>query len=353
VKRVVIAGGGVAGHRIAYALQKDADVTLIDPKDYLEVPMAAPRMLVEPRRAADAIIPFSAFLPRVAHMQGVVEAVQPHSIKVNGKALPFDYLVLATGSAYQDDLIKPHSGSAPGRREHFHQWADRLHRAQRVVIVGGGPVGVELAGEILEDQRGKQLTLIHNGPTILPALTRGPQRYAHSFLTNRGAEVLLNQTASDAQLVLSRVTTSSGDLVFHCAGYRIDTGYLRDFPAPVLDAAGRVLTDQYLRMAGTENIFVAGDITALPEPRLGIWAGKHAAVIIDNLRKLIRTTPASRTRLASYKPATGSRMMLVTLGRSHGTGHIPPVDFTNSWFARSVKSRDMFIGRYRKAIGLS
>jgi NADH dehydrogenase FAD-containing subunit len=346
VKCVVIVGGGLAGHRIAYALQKDARVILIDPKDYFEVPMAAPRMLVEPRRAAEAVIPFAAFLPRVEHIQGRVSAVQPDAVTVAGKQVSFDYLVLATGSAYQDELVKPHTGSAPARREHFHQWADRIRMAKKIVIVGGGPVGVELAGEILEEQRGKDLTLIHNGLTLLPGLTPGPQKYALSFLTGRGAKVLLNRSATDED-------TGGADLLFRCVGYRADTSCLREFMGDALDPTGLVRTDPHLRLSGTENIFVAGDITALPEPKLGIRAGKHAAVITANLRALIRANAGSRVKLAVYKPATGDKTMLVTLGRNHGTGHIPLGDFTNSWFARTVKSRDMFVGRYRKALGLT
>src|SRR5437879_4273289 len=70
--RVVIAGGGLAGHRIAYALQWETDVTLIDPKDYFEVPMAVPRMLVEPGRAWDAIIPYADFLTQVTFVRAMV-----------------------------------------------------------------------------------------------------------------------------------------------------------------------------------------------------------------------------------------------------------------------------------------
>jgi flavin-dependent dehydrogenase len=37
-QRIVVVGGGIAGHKIAYAMQHVADVTLVDPKDYVEVP---------------------------------------------------------------------------------------------------------------------------------------------------------------------------------------------------------------------------------------------------------------------------------------------------------------------------
>lgn len=323
-------------------MQKEAEVTLIDPKNYFEVPMAAPRMLVEPGRGDDAVIPFVDFLRHVNHVQGGAKEVQPEFVRVGEREIPFDYLVLATGAGYASDLVKPHAGEAEGRRLHFRQWAERLRAAKQILIVGGGPVGVELAGEILEDLPGKRVRLVHGGPALLPLLTAGPREYALSFLRKRGAEVLLNQQVTEAQ-------QEGADLVLWCAGYRIDTGYLRNYPGRVLDGNGRVLVDAHLRMAGSSRIFVAGDITALPEPKLGIWAGRQAAVVIANLRALMRGGRGLKT----YRPATGSQMMLVTLGRNHGTGHIPLGDFTNSWFARRVKSRDMFIGRYRKAVGLA
>ncbi|MES1258850.1 MAG: FAD-dependent oxidoreductase [Acidobacteriota bacterium] len=335
---VLIAGGGLAGHRIAFALQREARVTLIDPKDYFEVPMAAPRMLVEPQRAEDAIIPYAAFLPHVTHVRGALHDVQPGFVRVGETEIGFDYLVLATGTSYDTDLIKPHAGTAPSRRAHFRQWAERIGGANRILIVGGGPVGVEVAGEILEDRPDRKLTLVHSGPALLPSLTPGPQRYALAFLRQRGAEVILGRPVAGEQ----------ADVTLWCAGSRGDTGYLRNYPGRVLDAAGRVLVDPHLRVAGTSNIFAAGDITALPEPKLGIRAGRHAAVVIANLRGLLH----GKQSLRVYRPATGSQTMLVTLGRHHGTGHIPFFDFTNSWLARQVKSRDMFIGRYRKGIGL-
>ena len=68
-QRVVVVGGGAAGHKIAYALQHAADVTLVDPKDYLEVPMAVPRLMVDPG-SLPALIAYREFLPKAELVQG-------------------------------------------------------------------------------------------------------------------------------------------------------------------------------------------------------------------------------------------------------------------------------------------
>lgn len=333
MRRVVIAGGGLAGHRIAFALQHEAAVTLIDPKDFFEVPMAVPRMLVDPGRTRDAIIPYTEFLPAVTLVLGSLQSVQPGYVTTTSGDVPYDYLVIATGAAYSGDLIKSPFASAVERTVQLRVQSHQIRQAGNILIVGGGPVGVEIAGEILQDLPGKHVTLIQNGPHLLPSLTPKPRRYALEYLQRRGAEIRLGEAASDLAL-------QQADLVLWCTG---------NTHAP----ASRLDVDRHLRIAGTRNTFAVGDITSLPEPKMGIWAGKHAAVVIENLRRLLRAPLGGDVPLRSYQPATNNQTMLVTLGRRHGTGHLPFGDFTNSWFARKVKSQDVFITRYRKGIGLA
>ena len=64
--QVVINGGGMAGALLAKALSPKHKVTLVDSNEYFEVPMSAPRSLVQPGFADGAIIPFKAALPGVS-----------------------------------------------------------------------------------------------------------------------------------------------------------------------------------------------------------------------------------------------------------------------------------------------
>src|SRR5437868_13561753 len=69
-KQVVIFGGGVAGVQLARDLAQDMKVILVDPNAYFEVPMAAPRNLVHPEFADDALIPYAKALTTVSHLRG-------------------------------------------------------------------------------------------------------------------------------------------------------------------------------------------------------------------------------------------------------------------------------------------
>src|SRR5882757_8191026 len=98
---LVVIGGGMAGHLIAHSMQSAMNVTLVDPKTYIEVPMALPRLLVEPE-GLPARLPYAQFLPDAHLVQGRATAISDRSVEVVGAAgqvrtIPFDYAVVATG----------------------------------------------------------------------------------------------------------------------------------------------------------------------------------------------------------------------------------------------------------------
>lgn len=74
--RIVIYGGGIAGALLAKRLSPKIRITLVDPNEYFEVPMAVPRSLVNSRFAERAIIPFAAALPGVDLVRGALRELQ-------------------------------------------------------------------------------------------------------------------------------------------------------------------------------------------------------------------------------------------------------------------------------------
>ena len=165
---VVIIGAQFAGRRV-YAMIKaqrpDWSCVLISDKDYFEYTPAVLRALVT-GDSSNVLVPVS---PDV--MVGTATHVFSNSQQVgsvpggfvelaSGEKLPFDFLVLATGSCYAPP-IKPSShlsaSAAPssasevhliGRRRALAAVAAHVLCADRIVIIGGGAVGVELAAEI-------------------------------------------------------------------------------------------------------------------------------------------------------------------------------------------------------------
>jgi len=154
-KHVVIFGGGVAGVQLAKQLSEAVKVTLVDANDYFEVPMAAPRNLVRPSFAEQSIITYAQALSSVTVVRGaLVEmgALSGRVVTSDGReaVIGGDVNVLSTGSLFASSLMRAQGTTARERMRFYGQYQQAIAAAHRVLIVGGGPIGVEIAGEISE-----------------------------------------------------------------------------------------------------------------------------------------------------------------------------------------------------------
>lgn len=366
-QRIVVVGGGAAGHKIAYTMQQTAEVSLIDPKDFFEVPMAVPRLMVAPG-SLPAIIPYRDFLPKAKLVQGWLKEVRERSVVVEAQErsgttqVPYDYLVLATGSNYDGDLVKPRSGHAGERSQHFRSVHKHLEAAGRVLIVGGGAVGIELAGEITETFPEKQVTIVEAGPHILPLTSEKPRRWAAGFLERHGVQIITGERiVAPASIPRGNLDSRGGqaatdkgsqipyDIAFWCVGLKPDASYLKAHFPEALDPRGLIGVSPDLRVIGQPRIFAVGDITDLPD-KGALWVQYHAKVAIKNLKRLIASPTTSA--LAHYKRPLPPTTMLVTLGRNNGVMELPFGTFRAGWLVRKLKGEHMLVPRYRKAIGL-
>src|SRR5437660_5108173 len=157
---VVVVGGGYGGIAVAKALDETSDVVLVEPKDAFMHNIAALRALVDPSWLPRIFLPYDRLLSngRVVRDRAVV--VDPHRVvTASGQEIFADYVVLATGSRYpfpaKTDLVDAHHAQEQVRQTHR-----ALAQTDRVLLVGAGPVGVELAGEIRHVWPEKSIVLL-------------------------------------------------------------------------------------------------------------------------------------------------------------------------------------------------
>lgn len=138
------------------------------------------------------------------------------------------------------------------------------------MIVGGGPSGVELAGEIVHEFPDKKITLVHRGPRLLQFIGQKASQKALEWLTSKKVEVILNQSVNLTSSSEGVYQTSGGETIvadqyFTCIGNASGSSWLKDtILKHNLDSHGRLVVDKHLRVEGHKNIFAIGDITNLP-----------------------------------------------------------------------------------------
>ena len=150
---IAVFGAGLAGSSFVKAYSGFADVVLVDPKDYFEVPFAQPRALMDPdgfgagtRRSLADVLPVEHRMAKLSELHATAARLD------DGSELTFDVGVVATGSTIRGfgNLKVAERRSMDERANEWRQEHERLTAARSVVVIGGGPSGVELAGEIID-----------------------------------------------------------------------------------------------------------------------------------------------------------------------------------------------------------
>jgi NADH dehydrogenase FAD-containing subunit len=165
---VVVIGGGYGGVSVAKALDDVAHVVLVEPKDAFQHNIAALRGLVDPDWTARTFLPYDALLTRGTVIRDRASEVDQHgAVLASGSRLRADFLVLATGSTYPFPAKTDRADSADAIA-HYHEMYANLAQAERVMLVGAGAVGLELAGEIAAAWPDKHIVLVDVADDVLP-----------------------------------------------------------------------------------------------------------------------------------------------------------------------------------------
>lgn len=370
-KRVVVYGGGMAGAILVKSLSSITEVTLVDPLDYFEVPMAAPRNLVKPGFAEKAIVPFTEALPKVRHVHGKLIEFSPGGGKVatvSGEELLLqsDVTVLATGSHFANNLMRGTEGAGAGRKAFYARFSERIDASRNIVIIGGGPIGVEVAGEIAEAHgSSKHVTILEAGPRILGGTTEQMAEHVTGMLRSRGVSVLVSERlvdgGSDHRDVFAPAgvaVTANGlrihyDLMIWCTGGRSNTDYMRKHFSSLLNAQDRVRVTPELSVVGLPSVYAIGDITDLDENKMAWHVAGQVKTALWNIRQTLEGKQGVN-RLRKYRPQTGNPSMVVTIGSTAGVAHLKGVGIVKAdWLVSVIKARHMFVPKYRKALGVS
>lgn len=296
---VVIVGASFAGLWAQRALSSRFDVTLIDLKDYFEYTPGVLRLFVEPEHLHRIARPLPSKHCKTVVAE-VTEVAPDHlTVRAPGESktttINFDYLLLACGSLYpavDGQRVVKAGAEQPSLKAREGVWADaaaRLKASDDAIVVGGGPVGVELAAEIADVYPEKRVTLISRSDRLCNGMPLKIGDACLAWLRKRHVEVLLSTSTTSIRkdgVTLSNGKVLSAGVVYNCAGSTANSAILKSNFAKHLDQSGRLIVNDNLQVEGHPTIFGMGDLMVHPksdELKLGHTAELNAHVVAHNV----------------------------------------------------------------------
>jgi NADH dehydrogenase FAD-containing subunit len=351
-----VIGGGYGGVTVARALDDYAHVTLVEPKDAFVHNVAALRALVEPTWLPRIFLPYDQLLAHGTVVRDRAVHVDADGVVLASRQrLSPDVIVLATGSTYPFPAKseEPNTVDAIARYRATHA---NLDHANRVMLLGAGAVGLELAGEIAAAWPDKNIVLVDLADQILP----GPydQRLRDELnrqLDDLGVERVMGNALAHlpdtppGQARTFTVATTAGtridaDIWFRCHGITPVTGYLGDELMAARTHDGYLKVTPQLQVVGFNRVYALGDIAAIDANKAGV-AGRQAEVVATNIKAQI----AGTDKRTAYTPAPP--VIILPLGPTGGAGQLPNQDdIATAEFVSQVKGQDMMIDRYAQLL---
>ncbi len=383
---IVVAGAGYAGLHTALRLtarlrnHPGVELTLVDRHDYHQVLTELPRVAGGTRVASAVRIPLQDVLAeRVRFAQTEITGFDLAGRRLFTGAGPIGWqrLVLALGS-------RPNDFGVPGLAQRAlslysasdaeHVWAavgnaltaaaaaadpGEQRRLATVVVGGGGATGVELAGELAEilpavasghglasDRPG--VRLVEAGPTILAGSSPQLIDKATRILSDLGVQVRTNATIAAATQEGFRL--SDGELVeggvFVWAGGVKAPGLVADSGLPT-GHNGRVKVDQYLRVLDHPEIYVAGDLASVTDPRTGHVLPPLAQVALEEGETVARNLAAELNGRPLEAFSFRDKGFVVSVGPRRGVADIAGIT-TGGRLAHLLK--DAIEWEYRQSV---
>jgi NADH dehydrogenase len=336
--RVVILGGGFGGLYAAKALRHGpVDITLIDRRNFHLFQPLLYQVATGSLSPGEIAAPLRSVLSRQSNVRVLLdEAVSldadQRQVTLAGGALPYDTLIVATGSRNTYFGNDHWPSVAPGlksiedatamRRKILYAFeaaeresdSAKRHAWLTFVVVGAGPTGVELAGALAEiatdtlrhDFRSihpeeSRILLLDGSPRVLPSYPEDLSTAAERSLIRLGVRSRTNVrvTAIDAESVTLHTPQGEEILetrtVLWAAGVAPSEfgGVLERLAGAKLDRQGHVIVGPDLTIPSHSEIFVIGDLAYVEQdgkPLPGVapvamQQGRYAAqAILDRLR---------------------------------------------------------------------
>ena len=360
--KLIILGGGFGGLRLANLLsnKEGIDITLIDRFNYHQFQPLFYQVATAGLDASNISFPLRKAFQKSKNVRirmAEVERIDTTTKQVitNEDTYSYDYLVIATGAStnfFGNKNLEEHAFPMKStvealqlRHKLIHNFEDALHvsnkdelqRLMNVVVVGGGPTGVELSGAIAEmkkyvlpkdypelDFSMMNIYLLEGTGKTLAAMSEQSSANSLNYLQRLGVTVLTNSLLQDydgKNVTLKDGTSIPSALVIWAAG--IKGNIPGGIDSSLIARGNRIKVDEFNFVQGLNNVFAIGDIAYMEEanfpnghPQVAPVAIQQATLLATNLLNLRQGKSAKAFR---YK----DKGAMATVGRNLAVVDVP------------------------------
>jgi len=323
-KHLVIIGAGFAGLKLARKLNNHPDfqITLIDKNNYHQFQPLLYQVASANLDASNVSFPLRNIFKRSKNVSiriGEVFGINQETNKLETSfgRLGYDYLIIATGAItnfFGNSQIESRTFPMKSTLEalqirntmiqHFEdalssKLAD-IETSLSIVVVGGGPTGVEMSGALAELKRDTlpleypeldftkmQVILLEGGPKLLGTMSKVSSQKSESYLKDMGVTVMTNSLVKEYDghtIILQNGTSIESSLVIWAAG--VKGTYPAGIPTNTVTANQQLKTEQNNLLIGSKNIFVLGDVAMMESEEFPKGYPQLASVAIGQAENL-------------------------------------------------------------------
>lgn len=363
--KVVILGAGFAGLTAARSLHKIADVTLVDRHNFQTFLPLLYQVSTAGLAADHVAYPIRGALRKmkVAFRMGSPIAIdhKNKSVKLDSsEELPFDYLIVALGSATNDFGVKGVAEHALGMKTVSEALSIRSSIMRRfedlcrfqddtilsITVVGGGPTGVEMAGAIAELKKGPlsndeahaaahiKVNIVEAGPRLLPSFSPLLSDRTKKDLEKLGVNVLTNSIVKEVkprQIIFKDGTKIGSEVTIWAAGVMGEPA-MKKLNIPI--EAGRICVEPTLQVTNYPHIFAIGDIAGAKDAA-GRFLPMVAPVAMQQGRFITRQIENLHSQRPLEKFTYRDKGSMATIGRHKAVVEVGPLKLSGAvaWYA--------------------
>lgn len=360
---------------------KDYKLVLVNPSEEFYWKVGAPRAIIRPEKLSmdkallNFLPTFEKYEDKFQFIKGKVTSIEPASktVEVNtGDKIRYDQVVIASGTYFDNDLWSTSRGTDALKQE-VSDLHNRLPSAESIMIGGGGPCGVETAGELGEAYGGKKEIILLSGADRLLHKPRNqaPSKLSQQMLEKMGVTVThkvrvqsVTKEGEKTVVTLDNGETKTVDIYIGAVGDKPNNSFV---PKDWLDEKGRVKTEANtlrVNVPGVTGAYCVGSVASysdgsILDTKLAYTAAVESVKLDLNGESKWNVEPISRAdaniitdagpRTKKIYKKIQSEMLFVPVGSQQGVGlafgwKLP------SFAIKMAKAKDYMIGNAPKLI---